>query len=111
MLIKCCLLLWSARQQMLTLLGVLSSLFKTSVELRLENLALRHQLGVLRRSASKRLKLMPADRMGRVTPCLGGLEIRPADREARDRHRLASQRLVQDWKSAREAWEACPGGS
>jgi putative transposase len=63
MLIKCCLLLWSARQQMLTLLGVLSSLFKTSVELRLENLALRHQLGVLRRSAPKRLKLMPADRI------------------------------------------------
>ena len=63
MLIKCCLLLWSARQQMLMLLGVLSSLFKTSVELRLENLALRHQLGVLRRSAPKRLKLMPADRI------------------------------------------------
>jgi hypothetical protein len=45
------------------MLGVLSSLFKTSVELRLENLALRHQLGVLRRSAPKRLKLMPADRI------------------------------------------------
>jgi hypothetical protein len=42
---------------------VLSSLFKTSVELRLENLALRHQLGVLRRSAPKRLKLRPADRI------------------------------------------------
>ena len=50
-LIKCCLLLWSARQQMLTLLGVLTSLFKTSAQLRLENLALRHQLAVLRRSA------------------------------------------------------------
>jgi hypothetical protein len=62
-LIKCYLLLWSARQQLLTLLGVLSSLFKTSVELRLENLALRHQLGVLRRSAPKRVKLMPADRI------------------------------------------------
>ena len=45
------------------MLGVLPSLFKTSVELRLENLALRHQLGVLRRSAPKRLKLMPADRI------------------------------------------------
>jgi hypothetical protein len=61
--IKCYLLLWSARQQLLTILGVLSSLFKTSVELRLENLALRHQLGVLRRSAPKRLKLMPVDRI------------------------------------------------
>jgi putative transposase len=45
------------------MLGVLSSLIKTSVELRLENLALRHQLGVLRRSAPKRLKLRPADRI------------------------------------------------
>src|SRR5260370_30716602 len=62
-MIKCYLLLWLALQQLLTLLGVLSSLFKTSVELRLENLALRHQLGVLRRSASKRVKLMPADRI------------------------------------------------
>jgi regulator of replication initiation timing len=62
-LIKCYLLLWSAHQQLHTLLGVLSSLFKTSVELRLENLALRHRLGVLRRSAPKRLKLMPADRI------------------------------------------------
>jgi len=61
--IKCYLLLWSARQQLLTMLGTLSSLFKTSVELRLENLALRDQLGVLRRSAPKRLKLMPADRI------------------------------------------------
>ncbi|HTF65829.1 MAG TPA: hypothetical protein VK638_24380, partial [Edaphobacter sp.] len=57
------LLLWSVRQQLLSLLGVLSSLFKTSVELRLESLALRHQLGVLRRSAPKRLKLRPADRI------------------------------------------------
>jgi hypothetical protein len=59
----CHLLLWSARQQLLTLLGVLSSLCKTSVELRLENLALRHQHGVLRRSAPKRLQLRPADRI------------------------------------------------
>ena len=62
-MIKCYLLLWSALQQLLSVLGVLPSLFKTSVELRLENLALRHQLGVLRRSAPKRLKLMPADRI------------------------------------------------
>jgi putative transposase len=59
----CNLLLWSVRQRLLSLLGVLSSLFKPSVELRLENLALRHQLGVLRRSAPKRLKLRPADRI------------------------------------------------
>jgi putative transposase len=62
-MINCYLLLWSVRQQLLALLGVRSSLFKTSLELRLENLALRHQLGVLRRSAPKRLKLRPTDRI------------------------------------------------
>src|SRR5207237_6198167 len=44
-------------------MAFLRSLFKTSAELRLENLALRHQLGVLRRSAPKQLKLTPADRV------------------------------------------------
>ena len=62
-MINCYLLLWSVRQQLLALLGVRSSLFKTSLELRLENVALRHQLGVLRRSAPKRLKLRPTDRI------------------------------------------------
>src|SRR5438270_12751990 len=38
-------------------------MFTTSAQLRLENLALRQQLGVLRRSAPKRLKLTPADRI------------------------------------------------
>src|SRR5689334_14388279 len=55
--------LWWAGRQLVTMLGILGSLFKTSTELRLENLALRHQLGVLRRSAPKRLKLTPADRV------------------------------------------------
>jgi len=36
--------------------------FKTSAELRLENLALRQQLTVLRRSSPKRLRLTKADR-------------------------------------------------
>jgi putative transposase len=62
-LLKYCLRLWVAHQQLLTMLALLSSLFKTSAELRLENLALRHQLGVLRRSAPKQLKLTPADRV------------------------------------------------
>jgi putative transposase len=62
-LIKYYLRLRLAGQQLLTVLGVLFSLFKTSAELRLENLALRHQLGVLRRSAPTQLKLTPADRM------------------------------------------------
>ena len=57
------LLLWSAQQRLFSLLGALASMFKTSTQLRLENLALRQQLGVLRRSAPKRLKLTPADRI------------------------------------------------
>src|SRR3954447_14530870 len=39
------------------------SLCRTSAQLRLENLALRQQLAALRRSAPKRLKLTPADRI------------------------------------------------
>jgi len=35
----------------------------TSAQLQMENLALRQQLAVLRRSAPKRLKLAPADRI------------------------------------------------
>jgi putative transposase len=46
-----------------TVLSTLASLCQTSAQLRLENLALRQQLAVLRRSAPKRLKLTPADRI------------------------------------------------
>jgi putative transposase len=47
---------------LMTLAGAFAAWCKTSAELRLENLALRQQLGVLRRSAPKRLRLIPADR-------------------------------------------------
>ena len=56
------LLLWSTWQWLFSVLGALASLFKTSADLRLENLALRQQLAVLRRSAPKRLRLTKADR-------------------------------------------------
>ena len=46
-----------------TLLGTLSAIFRSRVALELENLALRHQTGVLQRSARKRPKLIPADRL------------------------------------------------
>jgi hypothetical protein len=62
-LIKCYLLLWSARQQLLTLLGVLSSLFKTSVKLRLENLALQTPT---RRAASVGAEAGEADLADRI---------------------------------------------
>jgi putative transposase len=46
---------------LLVLLTAISSLFKNPTTLRLENLALRQQLGVLRRSTPKRLRLTATD--------------------------------------------------
>jgi hypothetical protein len=40
-----------------------SSVLKTRAALQLENVALRHQIGVLQRSAKKRPQLHPADRL------------------------------------------------
>jgi hypothetical protein len=45
------------------LLAILLSLFRSRATLQLENLALRHQIGVLRRSARKRPKLTSGDRL------------------------------------------------
>jgi hypothetical protein len=73
------LLLQLAQRHLFNLLGALASMFKTSSQLRLENLALRQQLAVLRRSAPKRLKLTPADRIFWV----------------------GWRRVWSDWKSAR----------
>ena len=46
-----------------TVLGTLAVMCKPSAQVRLENLALRQQLAMLRRSAPKRLKLTPPDRI------------------------------------------------
>jgi putative transposase len=46
-----------------TLFATLSSIFRSRAALELENLALRHQVGVLQRSARKRPKLTPGDRL------------------------------------------------
>src|SRR5208283_3643847 len=46
-----------------TLLATLSSIFRSRAALELENLALRHQIGVLQRSARKRPKLTSRDRL------------------------------------------------
>ena len=45
------------------LLAALSSIIRSRAELQLENLALRHQIGVLQRSARKRPKLSSRDRL------------------------------------------------
>src|SRR5215469_10984886 len=44
-------------------LATLSSILRSRAALELENLALRHQIGILQRSARKRPKLNPADRL------------------------------------------------
>jgi hypothetical protein len=62
-LINLYLFLWSWRQRLFEIFDAVASLFKSSAQLRLENIALRQQLAVLRRSAPKRLKLTPADRI------------------------------------------------
>src|SRR5215472_8135477 len=46
-----------------TFLAVLPSILRSRAALELENLALRHQIGVLQRSAAKRLKLTSGDRL------------------------------------------------
>src|SRR5260370_27602920 len=46
-----------------TFLATLSWIFRSRAALQLENLALRHQIGVLQRSAAKRSKLTPVDRL------------------------------------------------
>src|SRR5271166_5944138 len=49
-----------------TLLVTVSSISRSRAALELENLALRHQIGVLQRSARKRPRLTPMDRLLRV---------------------------------------------
>lgn len=46
-----------------TLLVTVSSVFCSRATLEVENLALRHQIGVLQRSARKRPRLTPGDRL------------------------------------------------
>jgi hypothetical protein len=59
------------------LLVALGSIVRSRADLELENLDVRHQLGVLRRSARKRLKLTARDRFfWFVSPACGGIGAR-----------------------------------
>src|SRR5712691_6125091 len=75
------------------LLSTLGSMFRSRAVLELENIALRHQIGVLKRSARKRPKLTAADRLFWVflSRVWGGLALGAGHRPTRDRDRLASQ--------------------
>jgi transposase InsO family protein len=93
-------------------------MFRSRAVLELENLALRHQIGVLQRSARKRFKLTPADRLLWVwlSRIWSGLAFGPGHRQARNGRGLASCWLspVLDLEGAarpnRTAGD-CPRGS
>src|SRR3982074_803593 len=78
-----------------TLLASLASIFRSRASLGLENLALRHQIGVLHRSAGKRPKIdrgrPPAVDLS-VAP-LARLALGVGHRQARNGRSLASCRL------------------
>jgi hypothetical protein len=58
--------------------STLYSMFRSRAALALEHVALRHQIGVLTRSARKRPTLTPADRLvGVFLPGLQGLSVSP----------------------------------
>jgi hypothetical protein len=73
----------------------LSSVFRSRTGTQVEIVALRHQIGMLRRSAKKRPKLTKVDRV--FWAWLSGVwadwAIRSGHRQTRDCHRLAPQRL------------------
>src|SRR5258706_7399290 len=74
-----------------TLLASWASIFRSRAPLGLETLALRHQVGVLHRSAGKRPKLTAGDRL--LWICLARLALAVGHRQARNGRRLASCRL------------------
>src|SRR5712692_7589372 len=89
--------------------ATLCSMFRSRAALELEHIALRHQIGVLKRSAGKRPKLTAADRLFWVfLSGLGGLALSAGHRQTRDRDRLASQGISPFLDLEDPAW---PGGS
>jgi hypothetical protein len=79
-----------------SLLASLQSCFRTRAVLHAELLALRHQLLVLERSSRdrrSRLSNLGPGPLGLPFAALARLAFGPADREARDGHRLAPQEI------------------
>jgi putative transposase len=75
------------------LLGTLSSMFRSRAMLELENLALRHQVGMLQRSARKRPRLTPAD-------CLLWVGLSRLWRDWRSALAIVKPETVVDWHRA-----------
>src|SRR5262249_18254138 len=78
-----------------TLLGSLSSMFRSRAVVQLENLALRHQIGVHAALHEKTLQVDPSGPpvLGLAVPHWERLGPDPGHRSTRDRHCLASCRL------------------
>ena len=78
-----------------TFLATLSWIFRSRAALQLENLALRHQIGVLQRSAAKRPKLTSGEPpvVDLPVPPLARLALGAGHRQARNGYCLASCRL------------------
>src|ERR1700758_5074505 len=89
-----------------TRFATLSSIFRSRAALELENLALRHQIGVLQRSARKRPRLTPVDRLLWVwlSRVWSGLALNASHRSTRDRHCLASCRFPPFLDLESPAW-------
>src|SRR5439155_15966555 len=99
------------RTVFLSFLSALCSCFQSRACLQVENLALRHQINVLRRGGRRRLPLKPGDRLLWVwlSRLWTGWPLRPGNRQARNSDRLAPQGLssVLDLeKQKRSSWEA-----
>src|ERR1700720_4434808 len=91
------------------LLSTLCSMFRSRAALQLEHIALRPQIGVLKRSARKRPKLTSADRLFWVFLAgLVRLALSAGHRQTRDRDRLAAQGISSFLDLEDPAW---PGGS
>src|SRR6266576_7303102 len=78
-----------------TFLATLSSIFRSRAALELGNLALRHRIGVLQRSARKRPKIdLKGPPVADLTvPLLARLALGAGHRQPRNGHCLASCRL------------------
>src|SRR5277367_4737743 len=76
-----------------TLLASLASIFRSRASLGLENLALRHQIGVLHRSAGKRPKYGRPPALDLSVAPLARLALGVGHRQARNGRSLASCHL------------------
>ena len=91
-----------------TIPGTIKSSFKTRRELALENLVLRHQVGVLTRTAGDSAsspRLVGPLPVGGSLPSLEGVARRPGDRPTRGTGRV-SRYMVRSRKPSSPTWRA-----